>query len=346
MRAAKVWTILLLGCIPAAAWGQSASGGDTQPIEMNGATVMVLGVSINQPTDASAAQFDSTARTTIQGRVKELYPNSTIATGNLSATDLGCRSVNCWTQLATAHNANYLIVGSYTDTPLKYKVELALISSRGELLKDATNDCRQCEAPQKLTKLTEAVGRLFQPEPVDSAPLPSILPKVDNKLPSCPQYLSFQRGVAAGASSAFLLTGLVAGISLSALDGKHYSPTETYSLGPLQGLAYGASVLPAVGLGLSLGLSRPSAPADSARARTESPVCVVQPQGKRTFGRGFALGALGGLVVTSLIATATFGGLNSYDYDATRKLSLQTPTIASSVVLGAAAVGFIAAWPW
>jgi hypothetical protein len=374
--ASLLFALISLFCAQGAA--QPLPRAPSHPPEMEGAGVLVLGVSVQRDAERGDVDFDPRARTAIQTHISTLFRTARVLTTALKRDDLGCRSLSCWTSLSASHQADYILTADISDLPARYSAEVALADRQGNLIKVDKKDCSQCTDEQKGKTLLAAIDALFTAE-VPDAPLPSILPPpVPPPARLCPQPWNFERGIATGASAAFLFTGLFTAVSLSALDGKVYADDAqrrlTYELGPHQGLFFGLSGLSALSLGLSLGVGHPaqdglircpekgacpaaegarsgkaSAPA-SERALLEGRICREPPHTRRTFFRGVALGALGGMFVSSLLATATFGALHggssSSASGATTTYSMVGPTAASGTLAGLSAVGFLLAFPW
>ncbi len=370
----RLFLLFLLSATPTWAQAQPAATA-ARPLDIAHASILVLGVSVKHDSAQQGIDFDARARSVVQAHVTSLYRTAKILNPSLRRDDLGCRSRECWALLSQTHQADYLLTADILDHPANYSVEVALADRQGHVVRVGKKDCTQCSEDSKPKTLASAVDALFTAQVVE--PLPSILPSEPAPIRrACPQVYSFGRGLAIGASSSLLFSSLFAAVSLSSLDGKAFRPSDpnspTYALGPHQGVLYGLSGLSAAALGLSLGVARPAGQAvircpttgpcpaaeqaraekasasDSERAQLEERLCREPAVGKRTFFRGLALGSLGGMLVSSLVATATFGGLQGQPYDAAGRFTYRMtgPLAVSGSLAALSAVGFLAAFPW
>lgn len=148
-----------------------------------------------------------------------------------------------------------------------------------------------------------------------------------------PRFYSFGRGIAVGALSALALGSLVSGIGLLAADGSVYIPAGeqgfpgdvTHNFKPEYRAAFAAAALSAVGLGAAVTPWQRWVGHTDASA-SNLPLCPL-PRGKWTFQRGAAIGALGGLLASSLVTSFVLTGLNGQSYvsDDPSVISMEVP---------------------
>ena len=301
--------------------------------------MLTLGVSTGERIEEQTGSFDANARAWVMSGIQRWFPNYALAKSPLSDEELGCRTEDCYIRLQTSYKADYVISGSSATTASSYSLRLVLIGTGGSILKIVNKDCSQCsDEATRRKNYEDAVGELFHLE--TSPPPPRKSRGGPRKRPQCAPYATFQRGIAVGASSAFLLTGIVAASTFAGLDGAVYDQAtgSVYQLKNHAILSGGLTALPLLGLGLALGIN--------GNARMDSAQCRFVAPRKQTFRRGFALGSFGAIALTSLVATITFAGLHGQPYDDQNQLAFANSAIATGVGTGLSLTGFLIAWPW
>ncbi len=178
-------------------------------------------------------------------------------------------------------------------------------------IRPATATIGQPASPsgEKAPATTPATGSHAQPAQPESPPTLDLEPE---QKPRCmARIYTFKRGLLAGALSALGLAGLGSAIALTATDGDVYLPADgaAYPTDMLNNFGRTARSLYGLSAVALLGGAASFVPWER-YAHGSLPPCPESPQGRWTFRRGLAVGALGSLALSGLVVSSAMAGLD------------------------------------
>jgi len=247
-----------------------------------------------------------------------------VSGASLSTSDQLCTQTDCLVRLGERNQAQRLIGGEIIPNDSSYRVLVWLFDRASEQPNSAEATCTDCNAEMLADLVARTAGQVLEvgliapsrQAPREASPPQTLAPMAT---PCAPAYRSFERGLAIGSLAAITAAGLVTGIALAGQSGQVYRTADgmtsdiTYDFAPHSRLTLGLTALPALGL-LAAVLPWHSILGKTAAGGCSSSAAAPQARGRRTFGRGLAIGALGSLSLAGLISAFTLTGLHGSVY--------------------------------
>lgn len=292
---------------------------------------LVLGVLLGFPLRASAASV------LVLGFVEEGRPNARVRQSviqflqrmgeevvgaSLSSADQLCTQSDCLARLGERHQAQRIVGGELIPNDNSYRILVWLFDRASEMPNSAETTCTDCNAELLADTVARTAGNVLEvgavPQQQVQRPQTPSQP-VQQQTTACrTPYRSFGRGLAIGSLAALTLAGLATGLVLAGYNGQPYLPdsmsgagSPTYHFGPHTGLALGLTAAPA------LGLAAAALPWQSILHGHPggAGVCPTAT-GRRSFGRGIAIGALGSFAISGLASAFALTAVNGSVYAA------------------------------
>lgn len=241
---------------------------------------------------------------------------------SLSSSDQLCTQSDCLTRLGERHQAQRILGGELIPNDNSYRVLVWLFDRVTEMPNSAETTCTDCNAELLADTVARTAGNVLE---VGAAPQQEVQrPRVASQPVQQPTtacrtpYRSFGRGVAIGSLAALTLAGLTTGLVLAGYNGQPYLPeaarsdgaSPTYRFGPHTGLALGLTAAPALGLAAA---ALPWHSLLPGHHRSSVGVCP-DATGRRSFGRGIAVGALGSFAISGLVSAFALTAVNGSVY--------------------------------